>query len=472
LFEMQIHRLGSAVLLASCAALAGCGGGGAGAPSGTATAKLSDTAQLGKTLFHDPALSASGQQACASCHVEDLAFQDGNVVSPGGPDMQLSGVRNTPPLMYTSFTPPFHFESDGTPVGGFFRDGRALTLADQAMEPFITPFEMANADAAAVLDRLKTRPYYPQFLQIFGQGVASDPNLALQDMGQAIAAYEREDADFRPFTSKYDYWLKGQAQLTAQEQQGFALFNDPSKGNCAACHVDAPSANGTPPLFTDFTYDNLGVPRNTAIPANSDSVALPYVPTDSDDGVHRYYDLGLCGPLRNDQGDSPLSGPYKDGIATLHTDLCGAFKVPTLRDIAVTAPYFHNGIYSTLQQAVTFYVTRDTDPAAWYPAGPNGTVIKFDDLPAAYGGQFAVDPGVPGSDANYLGNVNTVEVPYDRHIGEAPRLDAQQIEDVVAFLCTLTDGYDPAHPDQYFWPRQCQAAEPISADTNDNEFKP
>lgn len=402
------HCLIAALLLGGC--------GSASSPATDPT--LSARAALGKALFNDTSLSASGQQSCATCHVASRAYasDDDRAVPLGGPDMRLPGLRNAPSLKYLSFTPAFHFEADGTPVGGFFRDGRATSFEEQSQGPFINPFEMANADATEVLARLRASPHFAQFTQVFGTAVLSDPPTVLARIAQAIAAYEREDEDFRPFDSKYDAWVRGAAQLSAAELDGLRLYNDPQKGNCAACHIDTPSANGTPALFTDFTYDNLGVPRNNDIPANDDSVTLAYVPYNGDD-VHRYYDLGLCGPLRSDVSN--------------HLDTCGAFKVPTLRNIALTAPYFHNGRFATLTETLGFYVRRDTNPAEWYPT-VNGAIVKFDDLPASF-----------------RGNVNVTEVPYNRNPGDAPALSPTEIQHVIAFLCTLTDGYDPQHPAAY-----------------------
>ncbi|HET8705370.1 MAG TPA: hypothetical protein VFM46_03625, partial [Pseudomonadales bacterium] len=227
------------------------------------------------------------------------------------------------------------------------------------------------------------------------------------------------------FSSKFDAWTKGETQLSAQELNGLRLFNDPSKGNCAACHPSTP-ANGLPAMFTDFTYDNLGVPRNTDIEANNDHTSLSYVPYNGD-GNHSYYDLGLCGPLRDD-----LSG---------NTTLCGAFRVPTLRNAALTAPYFHNGKFATLQDALRFYVRRDTNPEEFYPVKADGSIEKFDDLPE----MFRV-------------NVNVTEAPYNRLPGQEPALSESEITDVVAFICTLTDGYDSKNAANYVLPAQCPQA--------------
>ena len=444
--------------LALCASLllAACGGGGGGdstppASGGDATT-LSAAAQLGQKIFADATLSASGTQSCASCHVASSAFAEdatasgvdrGSPVPVGGAGMNQTGFRNTPSLMYASLIPAFYIASDGSPNGGFFRDGRAATLEAQAVLPFTTSFEMANADAGAVVARLKTRPYLADFEALYGTAVLDDPATALQRMGQALAAFERENPAFHPFSSKYDYFQKGQAQLTAQELRGLALFNNATKGNCSACHPSTSADGVTPPMFTDFSYDNLGVPRNSLIPANAAS-APDGTPVDSDDGVQAYYDLGVCGPFR-EQTVNFFSN-------------CGQFKVPTLRNIAVTGPYFHNGRFATLRDAIGFYVRRDTNPEEWYPTNPDGTVTKFDDLPAIYGGQFVVTPGVVGSDAGYLGNVNTSEVPYNRVIGDTPALSPDEIDDVITFLCTLTDGFDPANPTAQALPAQCQAA--------------
>ena len=440
--------------LSACLLLAACGGGGdsTATTGGSDGTTLSAAAQLGQKIFNDTALSVSGTQSCASCHVAASAFAEdasasgvdrGLPVALGGAVMDQSGFRNTPSLMYASLTPAFSIDADGDPNGGFFRDGRAGTLADQAVLPMTTSFEMGNADASAVIAKLKTRPYLADFQALYGSAVLSDPAGALARMGQAVAAFEAEEPAFHPFSSKYDWFQKGQATLTAQELRGLALFNGPSKGNCAACHPGSSSDGATPPMFTDYSYDNLGVPRNSLIPANA--TPSPHgTPGNSDDGVQRYYDLGVCGPFREQ--------------TVVFFGHCGQFKVPTLRNVAVTAPYFHNGRFTTLKDAIGFYVRRDTNPEEWYPANPDGTVTKFDDLPAIYGGQFIVRPRAAGSDAGYLGNVNTGEIPYNRSIGDTPALLPDEIDDLITFLCTLTDGYDPARPAAQVLPAQCQAA--------------
>jgi cytochrome c peroxidase len=460
--KRRSSRVGLTTVMAGLASglLVACGGRSSGGASTVPPASagaaptLSAAAQLGQLIFSDVTLSASGQQSCATCHVSQFAFAENSTPSGpdqglqvplGGPAMNLPGFRNTPSLKYLFYTPNFYFDSSGNAYGGFFRDGRALTLIDQAVLPFVTSFEMANADADAVISKLQTRPYLSQFEALYGAAVLSDSTTALQRIGAALAAFETEAPQFRPFTSKYDYWQKGQVQLNTQELNGLELFNDPTKGNCAACHPSTSGDGVTPPLFTDFSYDNLGLPRNYAIPANSPATAPSYTPQNSSDGVQSYYDLGICGPFRNNAGRD-LFGQ------------CGQFKVPSLRNVALTAPYFHNGEFSSLVDAIGFYVRRDTNPEQWYPTAADGTVIKFDDLPTLYGGQFAVQAGVVGSDVGYIGNVNVLEIPYNRHIGDAPALSPSEINDVIVFLCTLTDGYDPNNPTALVLPAQCLSA--------------
>lgn len=373
---------------------------------------LSATAQLGRLLFEDKALSASGQQACASCHDPAVDFVDPALgpVSVGGLGMDKPGFRNTPTLRYIKFIPPFHFDDEsGAPIGGQFHDGRVDTLTEQATKPFTSTFEMANKDAAEVLERLQTRPYFQDFVTLFGQRSAHDPDFALSKMGEAIAAFESEDRSFQPFSSKFDYWVKGQTQLSASESRGWLLFNDPNKGNCAACHSSHGSP-AAPALFTDFSYDNLGVPRNGAIEANEKNSRLDYVPNNGDDRQD-YYDLGLCGPFREN--------------LSRDSSLCGLFRVPTLRNVANTAPYFHNGRFDTLKETLNFYARRDTHPEEFYPINSEGEFDKFDDLPRSL-----------------QGSVNTHEAPYNRQPGDTPALNEEEIDDLIAFLCILTDGFD------------------------------
>jgi cytochrome c peroxidase len=386
------------VLAVAALQLAACGGGGtASSANAPGPVELSAAAALGEKIFHDPSLSASGRQSCASCH--DAAFAhsppNGLAAQFGGADLSLQGSRKAPGIRYLAANKPFFFAADGTPTGGFFWDGRARTFAEQATEPFINPFEMANVDKAAVVAKLAAAPYAGEFRQLYGDAILSDVEGAYLRLSLAVQQYEREDTEFNAYSSKYDAFLRGSASLSDQEMRGLALYNSPTKGNCAGCHPSARGADGTPPLFTDFTYDNLGLPRNPELSRNADP---------------SYFDLGLC--LRAD-----MAG---------RSDLCGAFKVPTLRNVALRQAFFHNGRFKTLEDALTFYVQRDTNPEKFYPVDGDGAVAKFNDLPP-----------------EFRANVNTSEVPYKRTLGDAPALSDAEIDDVIAFLKTLSDGYTP-----------------------------
>jgi cytochrome c peroxidase len=379
--------------------LAACGGGESAPPTQLLGSTLSQPAALGEKIFSDVSLSASGKLSCASCHDPDHAHGPTNdfSVSLGGANGDVVGFRAAPSLRYMQRTPAFFFADDGTPTGGFDRDGRAQSLQEQAERPFLAPHEMANASKADVVERLKRASYADAFKAVFGANIMDSTEQAFSRVQFALQQFQKEDPRFAPFDSKYDQFLAGNVQLSEAELRGLALFNDPNKGNCAACHTSARGADGAPPLFTDFSYDNLGVPRNPRLPATRDP---------------NYFDLGLCGPDRTDLAD--------------RADLCGAFKVPTLRNVATRKAFFHNGVFSNLFDVVRFYVRRDTNPEEWYPVGPDGVVQKFNDLPP-----------------RYRANVNTSEAPYNRKPGMAPALNEAEIADVVQFLGTLTDGYRP-----------------------------
>jgi len=382
-------------------------------PSGFARSEdeksLNDLQLLGKRLFEDKNLSEPRGESCASCHDPRRAFQGNNgspipAVALGSTPDKL-GRRKTPTIMYKTYSPAFGFYRDvdeGKETleakGGQFWDGRASDLTEQPSVPLLDPMEMNNPSVAAVVEKVKTGPYADLTKSVLGADAFDDPKSAMANLSKAIFAYETTER-FAPFSSKFDDHLRGKAKLTRLEARGFELFTNPKKGNCIACHVGkTDSKDPTDWIFTDFTYDALGVPRNAAIPANADPTV---------------FDLGLC---KRPGIEAVLPKEIK------LESLCGAFKVPTLRNVAITGPYYHNGYFTSLRDAVAFYATRDTDPQRWFPKLKTGEVDKFDDLPGAY-----------------KNNANTEEVPYDRKSGEEPRLSDQDVDALVAFLNTLTD---------------------------------
>ena len=361
---------------------------------------------LGARLFRDPALSASGRLSCASCHSPAHGFGPANAlpVQMGGTDMGQAGTRAAPSLTYLEATPPFtehYFDSDDDgdesidngPTGGLTWDGRVDRGRDQARIPLLSPREMANRSAADVAARLEKAGYAAALRRILGVKLAS-PDQVFDAAVEAIEVYEQDYRVFYPYSSKYDAVLAGKAKLSPAEARGLALFEDPDKGNCSSCHISQRANNGSPPEFTDYGLIAIGVPRNRAIPAN-------------DDPAH--FDLGLCGPDRTD---------FRD-----RAEYCGLFKTPSLRNVALRQSFMHNGVFHSLREVMAFYVERDTDPGKWYAHQSDGTVEKYDDLPAAYHDNVNTDP------------------PFDRKPGQAPALDAAEIDDVIAFLGTLTDGY-------------------------------
>lgn len=349
---------------------------------------------LGKRLFFDTSLSTPTGQSCASCHTPANAFTDPDKSSPtsAGVNPQLFGNRNTPTAMYMAYSPALHFDTeDQTNVGGQFWDGRADSLEDQAKQPFLNPLEMANPSKEAVISSLQNGPNAALFMAVFGADAFVDPNAAYDNLVQALASFERTDV-FAPFSSKYDAYYAGKAELTPAELQGLHLFEDSAKGNCAACHITTPSADGTPALFTDFTYDNIGIPKNPDNPFYT----LPdqYNPDGSS-----VVDTGL-------------------GETTGDPDTNGQFKVSTLRNISLTGPYGHNGYFNTLQQIVDFYNTRDTKPECPNPLTPVEQAEALGCWPMA----------------EYTGTVNHDE------LGDLG-LSNVEVDNIVAFLGTLEDGW-------------------------------
>jgi len=394
---------------------------------------LSFMAKLGKDLFFDTSLSASGKMACASCHSPDHAYGPSNdaPVMLGGPDLTLPGARAVPSLTYLERQLEFSIGPDDSlnenvnlaqqaeigktavraeknatttaqsanivPQGGLFWDGRANTLQIQAAGPLLDPREMDGGSMEIVAEKLRNAPYVQKFTVLFGPNVLKDPKMLVGEAMFAIGRYQIEEPSFHPYNSKYDYWLEGKARLSEAEMRGFRLFNDPEKANCAGCHTSQPSRDGFPPRFTDMQYEALGTPRNLALADTKDP---------------NYFDLGVCGPVRKDLAEQ--------------TQFCGMFKTPTLRNTALRRTFLHNGVFRTLQEVMDFYNFRDTNPEKVYPAGADGKVQKYNDIPE-----------------QYHANVDVTDPPFNRHPGETPAMTDQDEADIIAFLKTLNDGYKP-----------------------------
>lgn len=361
---------------------------------------------LGGALYFDTNLSANRNQACASCHLPATGFDDpdSNLPVSQGSFLTEFGGRNAPSAAYAAFAPKFSLNGDGLYEGGQFWDGRADNLAKQAEGPPTNPVEMALDDHADVVGRLAENPAYVlAFKAIYGINIMKRSNveIAYTKMAKAIGEFERT-RQFNKFNSKFDNFAFEQGgdvsqfgvdgngddytgpptgfrsrYFSLQEAKGLALFNAADKGNCAACHLSGPTTatdgQVTPPLFTDFTYDNLGIPVNPEI-ARLKGEVMPR-------------DLGLGGRL--------------DALPEY-----GKFKVMSLRNIAKTAPYGHNGYFKTLKEIVHFYNTRDVPGAGW---------------PAA-------------------------EVPETMNMSELGDLGLTSAEEdaIVAFMKTLTDGIGPS----------------------------
>lgn len=381
---------------------------------GSAAQSLTEEQQLGQLLYQDKNLSLKRNQSCATCHslqtlahkknimgivpsfVDPLNIKQGTAISKGSV-IGATGNLNTPMSAYAAYAPKFHWDSEQELyIGGQFWNGRASNLIEQAQKPLLNPAEMAMPNEWAVVSRLKENPIYQAlFLKLYHIDLATildaethtntppaEINKTYKKLATAIASFEKSPL-FNKFNSKFDYVLFGMTQLTAKEKQGLVLFK--GKAQCSACHTIEikVASNGKllPPLFTDFSYDNIGLPRNTTIPNNPQP------------------NLGLGG---------------RDDIEHPETEL-GKHKVMTLRNIALTAPYGHNGVLKTLEQVVHFYNTRDT------------LKVISDNQPAEFAKTGWPMPEIAE-------NVNREE------LGDL-KLSSTEEQAIVAFLKTLTDDY-------------------------------
>lgn len=373
-FSHVLPRWFSSGALALILGLTACGDDGDLSP-------LSLT-ELGEKLFFDKNLSKNRTQACATCHDPEHGFVDARKGPDGlvrptslGDDGKSLGNRNAPTAAYARFVPEFKKDGErkridvtrlrGTiykgPHGGVFLDGRAAGLAEQAMGPPVNPVEMGMPDAASVVERIKENKVYVQaFKKLFGQDIFNSPNNAYGAMGEAIAAFERTPL-FAPFDSRYDRYLRGEIEISFKERSGMALFFG-RFANCGVCHQKY--AFGDPSLakyetFSSDEYHNIGTPMNPAVTQTS-----------------TLGDVGL---------------PNNPAVATSTSGL-GKFRVPTLRNVAVTGPYMHDGSFRDLETVVRFYETyhnldgSDPDllnnPETGKPWGPLAyeSTISMDEL--------------------------------------------------------------------------------------------
>lgn len=368
----------SALLLTSCG---GSSGGGNDTSSSVASMR-----SVGKKLFFDEDLSSNGNQSCASCHDPAAGFADPNVtatapISEGSVPGQF-GNRNAPTAAYASLIPQFAPQITQTVdltvsnfQGGQFLDGRASTLEEQAKAPFLNPVEMNNASKADVVSKVQNASYADDFIEVFGANAFDDADQAYDNIAAAIAMFEAS-SEMYPFTSKFDAVAAGNASFTASEQRGFDLFKGPV-AKCGNCHtVDTPAAGS---LFTDFNYYNIALPVNTDNPA--------YVANNS------FRDGGL--------GDSPIIIVPAEQAAEQ-----GKFRTPTLRNVELTDPYMHNGVYATLNDVIRHYDITATDSLLFVPEIENDIANEL----------------------NY-------------HTDTGLGLSMQDYTDLENFMLTLTDGY-------------------------------
>ncbi len=298
---------------------------------------------LGKQIFFDKNLSNPIGQACASCHAPEKGFSDSQnqAISVGANGNNFSN-RNAPNLSYNVFAPTqFYNSTDETYIGGFFYDGRSPNLQEQLIHPFIGSSEMNNGSIENVVIKIKNSNYFSEIQKIYGNQTSdSDIFSAVAD---AVTKFQTS-REVNSFTSKFDYYSKQLVQFTEDEKQGLKLFQ--GKGKCAQCHVLEPDPNTGKVLFTDFSYDNLGIPRN-----NSN----PFYNQPSNIAGNAYIDLGI-GFIKNQPQHN------------------GKFKVPSLRNAAISAPYYHNGSIATLKEAIHFYNVRDLNTGEFDPPEYNQNV--------------------------------------------------------------------------------------------------
>jgi cytochrome c peroxidase len=330
---------------------------------------LSDTAIVGKLIFFDKNLSNPAGVNCATCHSPMTAFSDPRHTAFSEGSAHQHGFRNASAISYMSFAPNKRIEvirGLWETAGGFFWDGKAEILNQQALFPLTNPAEMNNPGFGVIAKKIKKASYYPQLQKIFGKAALADSQTIVF---YAVMCLQKFQTSYQvsPFTSKFDFYLRGKVKLNDQEMRGMKLFNDSTKTKCSLCHLSTRTSYASTDkiLFTDFSYDNIGLPKNPS---------LNGMPVDSGLGL---FEIRLPQEV-------------------------GRFKTPTLRNVAITAPYMHSGIFNTLEEVLEFYNERDVNP-------------KF------------AHPEVPATmNTDFMGNL---------------KLTKKEIDDMIAFIKTLTDGY-------------------------------
>jgi cytochrome c peroxidase len=382
-------------------------------------AALKPREQLGKYLFFDNRLSVPEGQSCAACHEPQVGFT--------GPDEEINkagaayegavkgrfGNRKPPTSSYAGNSPVLHFDKKKkTWVGGMFWDGRATgkrlkdPLAEQAQGPFLNPLEQNISDAKSVCMKVEGSSYASVFERVWGKGsldCAVNAAATYDRIAKSIAGYERS-RQANPFSSKYDDWLRNKVRLSEEEMQGLVLFE--GKAKCAQCHPSKRGPKGAFPLFTDFTYDNIGIPKNPKNP-------FYRMPAEWNPEGQAFVDTGLGGYLKEVGYQRAQYEPEM-----------GKFKVPTLRNVDKRpAPGFvkafgHNGYFKSLNEIVHFYNTRDVLGSCEKQGEPRP------------GANCWPEPEVAANlNRNELGDL---------------RLTQKEEEAIVAFLGTLSDGYAAA----------------------------
>ena len=381
---------------------------------------LTPVEQLGKFIFFDTNLSMNTNQSCAACHTPEVgwtgpvpAINAAGAVYEGSIGGRF-GNRKPPSSAYATSSPILHYvieKKEALFIGGNFWDGRASgeklgnPAADQAQGPFVNPLEQALPAPADVVSRVCGGSYRALFTQVWGNHIC-EPNSAsdaYDKIALSIAAFEASP-ESNAFTSKYDYYLKGMVDLTNEEKRGLNLFK--SKGKCAKCHVLDSAPNGNP-LLTDFTYDNLGVPRNPENPF--------YTQANFNRLGDRWIDLGLGEFLASRRDYQPFASANN-----------GKQKVPTLRNVdkrpyeGFAKAYTHNGYFKSVKGVVHFYNTRDAKPACANPFTGEADALAQNCWPAP---EVSVNVN-----SQELGNLHLTE---------------DQEDAIVTFLKTLSDGYQP-----------------------------